>query len=73
VYRSETGKQLDQTFLAIDDELTSRKPLSPRDRRLLAMTRKTAILWEIFKAEQRNDSLDVERLRKIYSDELRTQ
>ena len=37
------------------------------------MTRKTAILWEIFKAEQRNDSLDVERLRKIYSDELRTQ
>ena len=68
----EIQSKIDRLFLSIDEELTSRKPMSARDRRLLALTRKTAILFEIFQAEIRGDTLDVARLRKIYSDELKT-
>ena len=67
---SETAKQLDQAFLRIDQELTSRKPLAARDKRLLALTRKAATLWEMYQAQQRNDVHDVELLRRIYREEL---
>jgi uncharacterized protein Yka (UPF0111/DUF47 family) len=65
-----TLSEIDRLFLEVDEDLSSRKPLSARDRRLLKKTRKAAILFEIFRAEQRNDALDAQRLRKIYREEL---
>ena len=65
-----TADQIDQALMELDDFLFAWKTSSRVKKRLLAMSRKIAVLWEIHRAELRNDAEDVKRLRKLYASEL---
>ncbi len=68
--KTDTASQIDKTLLELDRFLLDWKTSSRVKKDLLAMSRKIAVLWEIHRAELRNDVEDVRRLRKLYASEL---
>ena len=66
----ETQRAMDAALLELDRYLLDWKTSSRVKKDLLAMSRKIAVLWEIHRAELRNDVEDVRRLRKLYASEL---